>query len=54
MAYSDNETQPAPTPTAWHEHRPILYLPDGRVLVRQAGFRALEPVPEKPSAKVGK
>lgn len=26
--------------TVEHEHKPVLYLPDGRVLVRQAGFRA--------------
>jgi hypothetical protein len=25
--------------TVTHEHKPVLYLPDGRVLVRQAGFR---------------
>jgi hypothetical protein len=28
--------------TVTHEHKPILYLPDGRVLVRQAGFRVGE------------
>lgn len=25
--------------TVTHEHKPVLYLPDGRVLVRHAGFR---------------
>lgn len=27
-----------------HSHRPVLYLPDGRVLVRQAGFRGEPPM----------
>lgn len=30
---------PPASMTVDHERRPVLYLPDGRVLVRQAGFR---------------
>lgn len=26
--------------TVDHDHKPVLYLPDGLALVRQAGFRA--------------
>jgi hypothetical protein len=37
---SDEFLIPPPnTMSVDHEHRPVLYLPDGRVLVRAAGFR---------------
>lgn len=36
-----------------HSHRPVLYLPDGRMLVRQAGFRGT-PVTEQCNYGKGK
>ena len=36
--FSDNEQPPAPTPLVFHDHRAVLYAPDGRAFVRQAGF----------------
>lgn len=30
--------QPPATMTVVHDHKPMLYLPNGKVLVRQAGF----------------
>jgi hypothetical protein len=38
MAFSDNELPPPPTSVVDHEHRAVLYTPDGRALVRRAGF----------------
>lgn len=29
---------PPATATVFHDHRPVLYSPDGKALVRQAGF----------------
>lgn len=40
MALSDWEIPPPANMTVTHEHRPTLYLADGRPLVRQAGFTA--------------
>jgi hypothetical protein len=37
---ADDIIQPPSNMTVDHEHRAVLYLPDGRALVRQAGFRA--------------
>ncbi len=37
MAY-DDVIPPPSNMTVAHEHRAVLYLPDGRALVRQAGF----------------
>lgn len=38
MPFSDNELPPPPTSVVEHEHRAVLYTPDGRALVRRAGF----------------
>ena len=39
MAYVEEKEIPPPsTMTVDHERRPILYLPDGKVLVRVPGF----------------
>jgi hypothetical protein len=31
---------PPNTMTVFHDHRPVLYTPDGKAIVRQAGFTA--------------
>ena len=46
-----HEIQPPSNMTVTHEHRPVLYLPDGRVLVRQAGFRGPDAVPRVSEAR---
>lgn len=38
MAADYSEVVPPSILTVEHSHRPVLYLPDGRALVRQAGF----------------
>ena len=40
MPLSDWEIPPPANVTVTHEHKPTLYLADGRPLVRQAGFTA--------------
>jgi hypothetical protein len=35
----EDGVMPPQTMTVDHDHKPVLYLPDGRALVRQAGFR---------------
>lgn len=38
---SENEQPIVPPPssmTVVHEHKPVLYLPNGKVLVKRAGF----------------
>ena len=40
---------PPSTLSVHHEHRPVLYLPDGRVLVRQAGFHMSQTSGTNPS-----
>lgn len=40
MASDEFLVPPPASMTVDHERRPVLYLPDGRVLVRQAGFQA--------------
>ena len=37
---SDRELPPPSTFSVFHDHKPVLYLPDGRALVRPAGFRS--------------
>lgn len=38
MGFNENELPPPPTPTVVHDHRPVIYTPDGKAYVRQAGF----------------
>lgn len=35
---SDHDIPPPSQFTVYHEHRPVLYLADGKALVRAAGF----------------
>lgn len=39
MASDYSEVVPPSNVTVQHDHKAVLYLPDGRALVRQAGFR---------------
>lgn len=34
----ESGTPPPATVVVEHEHKPVLYLPNGKVLVRKAGF----------------
>lgn len=54
MAYvPEDGVMPPQSMTVDHERKPVLYLPDGRVLVRQAGFR-MEETMAKDSGKTPK
>lgn len=53
MASNTDIIDPPHSLTVDHERKPVLYLPDGRALVRQAGFRQ-EPQMAKGSGKTPK
>lgn len=40
MSDHRDSIDPPATMTVFHDHRPVLYGPDGKAYVRQAGFTA--------------